>query len=190
MFGIDTRNAAPNLPLAAAAGTAGYFISASPALGRAATSVSPGWLNAVQGEVLAVVSAAGLVPDKAAHGQLAAAIRLLQRRIVIRGGLAGRRPKAGEGIAIALLAGDMLPAGLAGSQFFLTTAPAADWIMTISVAGVAVGTVRVPAGQNAGQFTLAADIALSSPGLVVLVCPAVKDATARGIAFLLVGAMG
>lgn len=187
MYGIDTDTAAASLPIPDAAGTAGYFVSADPANGISATTVSPDWLNAVQGEVLAVVTAADLTADKTDTTQLLTACKTVLGQLVIRGGLAARRPHASETFAIPMLAGDTLPAGMSDSIFRLTRAPAADWTMTIEADGTDVGTITVAAGETAGTFAVTADISFTAAGTLSLIAPATQDTSARGISFVLVG---
>lgn len=187
MYGIDTDTAASSLPSPDAAGTAGYFQSADPALGKSATTVSPDWLNAVQGEILAVVDGAGDTPDKTDNSQLFAGCKNVLGQLIIRGGLAARRPHASETLAIPMLDGDMLPAGLDGSIFRLTTAPAASWVMTIKQNDTEAGTITVAKGATTGTFDLDDDVSFTDAGTLALICPATQDDAARGISFALVG---
>lgn len=53
----------------------GQFVGEDAAIGRAPTVVTPEWLNAVQGELVSLVTAAGLALDKANSGQVLAALR-------------------------------------------------------------------------------------------------------------------
>jgi hypothetical protein len=52
----------------------GQFVNEDPDLGRAPTVVTPEWLNAVQGELIAVIEAAGIAPSKANSAQVLAAL--------------------------------------------------------------------------------------------------------------------
>lgn len=54
----------------------GQFVSEDAAAGRPPTLVTPEWLNAVQGELVALVEAAGLTLDKANPAQVLQAIQL------------------------------------------------------------------------------------------------------------------
>lgn len=71
---------------------AGQFVEKDPNLGQAATQVSDDWLNAIQGEIVNAVEAAGLVLNKADNSQLAAAIGLqvapsvFRKNAIINGG--------------------------------------------------------------------------------------------------------
>jgi hypothetical protein len=56
---------------------AGEFVSEDTATGRPPTVVTADWLNTVQGEILSVLDAAGVAPDKLNKTQLATAINFL-----------------------------------------------------------------------------------------------------------------
>ena len=74
-----TRAAALPAPAATGAGAAspGYFANGDIAGGVAYTTPTPDWFNMIQEELMAIVVAAGLTPDKADRGQVLAALRLL-----------------------------------------------------------------------------------------------------------------
>ncbi len=55
----------------------GQFVSEDAASGRAPTLVTPEWLNAVQGELLSVIEAAGMTPSKLDSTQLLSGIKTL-----------------------------------------------------------------------------------------------------------------
>jgi hypothetical protein len=75
MHRIDGANTLPALPAPLAPGAPGYFENA-PGAGPG-TVVSGDWLNAVQEEIIAVITAGGGVLDKANRAQLVAAIQTL-----------------------------------------------------------------------------------------------------------------
>jgi len=77
MYQIDVASASPILPAPSAAGVAGFFTDGSVAGGVEATVVPADFLNAVMLEMLNVVTAGGLVPTKAATGQMVLAIQNL-----------------------------------------------------------------------------------------------------------------
>jgi hypothetical protein len=52
----------------------GQFVNEDPDLGRAPTVVTPEWLNAVQGELVALVQAAGIALDKGNSAQVLEAL--------------------------------------------------------------------------------------------------------------------
>lgn len=51
------------------------FVNEDAATGRAPTVVTPEWLNAVQGELVSLLEAAGIAPTKASNSQLVQALR-------------------------------------------------------------------------------------------------------------------
>jgi microcystin-dependent protein len=77
MLRIDVATATPSLPAPAAAGTPGYFTEGNPATATPATVVTADWLNAVQEELIGVITAAGLTPSKTNLTQLRQAIEIL-----------------------------------------------------------------------------------------------------------------
>lgn len=78
---IDGPTVSAILPAPQAAGVGaaapGYFTGGDPIAGTPPTTLTADWANMVQEELLAVVLAAGLQPDKANLGQLLAAMRLM-----------------------------------------------------------------------------------------------------------------
>ena len=77
MYRIDNASAVPTLPLVPPTYVPGFFTDGNPASGAEATILDAWWLNMVQEEVLAVVEAAGLPPDKADNTQLYQAIQAI-----------------------------------------------------------------------------------------------------------------
>lgn len=77
MFRIDNVTAAPALPAPAAAGTPGYFTNGDPSTNTPRTIVDQDWFNMMQEEMLAILGAADINPDKADRGQVLAAILAL-----------------------------------------------------------------------------------------------------------------
>lgn len=75
MHRIDSAGAVGVLPVAAAVGAPGYFKNQPPGAGQPSTIVTDDWLNAVQEEIMSVIVAAGLAPDKTDNAQLLAAIQ-------------------------------------------------------------------------------------------------------------------
>jgi len=72
---VDTATAVEVLPAQNAPGDPGYFTQGNPAEGLAATIPGQDWFNCVQEELIAVILAAGLTPDKAATNQVLTAIQ-------------------------------------------------------------------------------------------------------------------
>jgi hypothetical protein len=80
MFRIDTAGALASLPTVQPLGSlSGYFTAGNPGAGQPATIVSADWLNAVQEELMAIIAAAGIAPDKTNPNQVIAALRSLFR---------------------------------------------------------------------------------------------------------------
>lgn len=79
MFRIDSFGTAAALEAPAApGGTVGYFTEGDPQTATPATVVSADWLNTVQEELIAILLAAGIDPDKADRDQVVTAIKALQ----------------------------------------------------------------------------------------------------------------
>jgi len=74
MFRIDDPTASATLPAPSAAGTPGYFTGGDPATGEQPTTVTQDWANMVQEELMAIIVAALIAPDKTNRGQVLAAI--------------------------------------------------------------------------------------------------------------------
>lgn len=85
MHRIDATNAVSVMPTPNTAGTPGYFNHGNPSTGANFTTVTSDWCNAVQEELMSVITAAGITADKTQQGQLLAAIQSLTR--VKRNGL-------------------------------------------------------------------------------------------------------
>lgn len=78
MFRIDGPTAAAALPTpAAVSGTPGYFTEGDPSTSTPPTTVTADWANMTQEELMAVVLAGGLTPDKTDHTQLLQAMQAL-----------------------------------------------------------------------------------------------------------------
>ena len=74
-----TRSATLPAPLATGTGDAspGYFAHGNLLTGTPYTTLDPDWANGLQEEVVGVIEAAGITPDKADVGQLLAALQVL-----------------------------------------------------------------------------------------------------------------
>lgn len=77
MYQIDVPSAALALPAPTAQGAPGYFTDGDLVGGVEPTIVPAHFLNALMLEMLSVLAAAGIVPDKAQYGQLALAIKTI-----------------------------------------------------------------------------------------------------------------
>ena len=66
MFRINSSGAVTSIPTPAAPGsTSGYFSGSNPGLGQPATVVTADWLNAVQEELMGILTEAGVRPKRA-----------------------------------------------------------------------------------------------------------------------------
>jgi len=78
MHKIDSVGAVVSKPAERAVGdVVGFFSPGDPSLGQPSTIVTYEWLNAVQGELTAVIAAAGIALDKTSNAQLLAALAIL-----------------------------------------------------------------------------------------------------------------
>ncbi|MFM0306285.1 hypothetical protein P0D71_00625 [Paraburkholderia sp. RL17-383-BIF-A] len=77
MYQIDSSGSVTSQPTPAAAGTPGWFTGGNPATGVPATILDSDWFNAVQAELLAILSAASIAPVKGTNNQLIAALNTL-----------------------------------------------------------------------------------------------------------------
>ena len=82
---IDGPTAVPTLPVPAATGTPGYFGQGNLAAGLRPTTMSADWANMMQEEVMSVITAASIAPDKTNHTQLLTAINSLITTAVTAG---------------------------------------------------------------------------------------------------------
>jgi len=74
MFQIDTPTAVPSMPALNVAASPGWFTSGNPASAQPATVVSADWLNQLQSELLAILTAGGVTQSKTVLNQLQTAI--------------------------------------------------------------------------------------------------------------------
>jgi hypothetical protein len=77
VYRIDNPTSVPQLPIVPAPATPGFFTNGQAATAFAPTRVDDWWLNMVQEEILTVVLAAGLTPNKASTSQLYEAIQAI-----------------------------------------------------------------------------------------------------------------
>lgn len=77
MHQIDNSSAVTNMPALGALGTPGWFTPGDPGGAQDSTIVDSDWANAVQAELLAVLTAAGIAWDKTKLNQIATAIQAL-----------------------------------------------------------------------------------------------------------------
>ncbi|MCO6414826.1 DUF1565 domain-containing protein [Siccirubricoccus sp. KC 17139] len=79
VYKVDNSTSVPVMPTPGAAGTGGWFTPGNPLASIPATRVPADWCNMVQAELLNVISAAGISPDKSKQDQLLTAMRKLGR---------------------------------------------------------------------------------------------------------------
>lgn len=75
MFQIDNSTAVPAMPAASLEGSPGWFSDGNPSEGMPATILPAEWLNMIQAELLAILLAAGVEPQKDTLNQLLGALR-------------------------------------------------------------------------------------------------------------------
>lgn len=99
MFQIDNATVANTKPAPTPPGVAGYFTDGNPATGQAATIVPAEWLNAIMMEVLNVLAAANVTPDKTQFNQLLNSIGTVTRTLQATETLAGVAKIATQALA-------------------------------------------------------------------------------------------
>ena len=72
---VTDPSVSATLPAPSSTGSPGYYTSGDAAAGVAATIVTKDWLNGIQEELLALITAAGLTPDIANNAQILQALR-------------------------------------------------------------------------------------------------------------------
>ena len=77
MFQIDNSTAVAARPAPAAAGAPGWATSGNPAAGQLPTSLDADYVNGLQGELLSILQAADIAPDKTQIDQVLESIQLL-----------------------------------------------------------------------------------------------------------------
>lgn len=77
MHKIDSSTTTATMPSPLAVGTPGWFQHGNPGTGTAYTVLTSDWANAIQAELLNVLTAAVITPDKTSQSQLLAALRAL-----------------------------------------------------------------------------------------------------------------
>lgn len=74
MYQVDNPTARATLPAPTAFGTAGYFSNGNPLTGEPATIIEAEFLNMVMVELLNLLAAAGITPDKSKRNQVSNAV--------------------------------------------------------------------------------------------------------------------
>src|SRR5215470_20705 len=75
----DDATSVASLPTPAVTVNPGYFTDGNPATSTPATIVQADWANGITEELLSILTAAGITPDKTNNGQVLAAIQSLTR---------------------------------------------------------------------------------------------------------------
>jgi hypothetical protein len=75
MYQIDNPTAATTRPAVTPAGATGYFTDGDAALAHQPTILPAEWLNMLQDELINILTAAGITPDKTKFNQLALALQ-------------------------------------------------------------------------------------------------------------------
>lgn len=83
MYQIDNATAATSQPASTPAGTAGFFTDGNPATNLPATILPAEWLNSVMMELVNLVLAGGLTPQKNSFSQVTSAVKAIGRQRVI-----------------------------------------------------------------------------------------------------------
>jgi hypothetical protein len=81
MYQIDVPTAVTTPPRSTQAGEPGYFTDGNPATGQAATILPAEFMNAVMRELLNLLHAAGIAPDKAKFDQITQAVQRLAQTL-------------------------------------------------------------------------------------------------------------
>lgn len=171
MFRIDNPTAAAALPTPAAPGTAGYFTGGNPATATPATILDPDWLNAVQEELFAILTAASLAGSKTNRGQVLAALDSLFAT-----------PGAVATSVAAVAHGRLLNIQLFGTPGVQTYTPTPGTVSAkITVIGAGGGGAGTPA-TGAGQVAVGGPGGAGSVGVSLL--------TISGSVAVTIGAQG
>lgn len=145
MYRIDNNSAVGAIPTPEAAGTPGFFTDGDPTGGVEATIVDADWLNAIQEELLNVVTAASITPSKTNRTQLLAAI----------GKIVGTGRVLRIKSMIASAAHTPIP-GMVNSLVFLQGAGGGGGgLITPSVGNVSCGAPGASGSLGVGLFTAA-----------------------------------
>lgn len=111
MHRVDTSTAATQLPANDPVGTPGFFTKGNPATATPATVPGQDWFNAVQEELIAILTAAGVAPDtdKLAFDQVITSLQLLFAAKAVEGDLASHAAAAAphSGHAAKAVEGDL-----------------------------------------------------------------------------------
>lgn len=161
MFAIDHPTAFASPPAPRPAATPGFFGPGDTASGQSATTVTYEWANAVQGELLGVLAALGIAPDKTNNGQLWAALQILMPQRLGHTYGVNDWTRLPGGLTIVWGAGTGPASGGSVSQVSIT------FPITFNNVFIALATANGPA-QPAGYHTPAVFKSLTNSGGVVV----------------------
>jgi hypothetical protein len=144
MFQIDTDTAVAVRPAPAAAGVVGWFTGGNPGPGTPvpATNFSPDWCNIIQGEMLSILTAMGIAPDKTKIDQVVTAIKGL-----IQLGAGTYYPDTGAANALVITPAPAIAAYAGGQRFLVIPANANTGAATINVNALGVKSIVHPDGS-------------------------------------------
>lgn len=163
---IDGPTRSATLPAALPVGTGdsspGYFAHGNLLTGQAYTTLDPDWCNAVQEEIVGVIEAAGITPDKSDVSQLLAA---LQAMFVLSGSSSGVIVGTNE-VSLPLPGGFILKFGTISGTFsegtmshtFDDEFPAKCWVVI---------PVSVNTGADLNKNIWAQRVSVSKTGFVL-----------------------
>lgn len=151
MFKYDDPTTVLAKPAKPAAGVVGWFDDGDIMVGRQATMLRGWFLNMLQDEMVGVLTAAGIAPDRANDNQLVTAIQSL-----IQAGGAGWAVDTGGANALVITPVPALAAYAAGVGFRVKVAAANTGPSTISVSGLGAKAIKRPDGSalKAGDLVI------------------------------------
>lgn len=144
MFKIDTDTTVNVMPAPGAPGTPGWFTGGNPGPGAPvpATQLSADWCNGMQGELLSVLTAAGIAPDKTLVNQVLTSILLL-----IQASAGTYYTDIGAANAYVITPSPAIAAYAAGQRFLMVPAHANTGASTINVNALGVKSIVKPDGS-------------------------------------------
>lgn len=150
---VDTSTAVVELPAQNPAGTPGYFSQGNPSIGLPATVPGQDWFNIVQEELMAIILAAGLTPDKTTTNQVLQAIKQLCQYA----------SDTGSADAYAIALSPALTSHVSGMPISFKAANANTGAATLNVDGLGAVAIK----KNVNKDLSAGDIAAGQIIIVV-----------------------
>jgi len=127
----------------ASPGAPGYFTGGDPTTGQAATPPGYEWYNTVQEELIAILAAAGIAPDRANNAQLLAAIKWL-----VQGQTGNFAADTGTANSYAANLSPAITAPFAGLTVRLKISNTNTGASTFSANGAAAAAIKLPNGAD------------------------------------------